>query len=195
MRELVFLPAPHEVGYGFLDGPCKLSEGVDWPLDENGKPLFHLLSLPMNWIKEGEGTGLWLSVFILYDKESYSHYGKISQEEDVAKNAVVILHDMSGKEKIIHPYQSETSKSITNRAAQEDDENVASYVGGIPYWVQDPIEIKNYECVATIYGPDMDEALGENRGVISDGVGYVFIRKNIDISKSGLVGNFYVQLG
>ncbi|WP_152034612.1 hypothetical protein [Paracidovorax avenae] len=195
MKELIFLPVLPEVGYGYLDGPCKLPEEVAWPVDGDGKPLFHLLSIPFNWVKGGAGDKFWLSVFVLYDREKYSHYGEISQEEDVVKNTKVILHDMSGQEKSIHPHQSKISKSISNRPAQENDDNVASYVGGTPYWVQDPIEIEGQKCIATIYGPDMDEALGENRGIISDGVGYVFIKDNIDHNDFGSVGNFYVQLG
>lgn len=60
--------------------------------------------------------------------------------------------------------------------ATEGDDKVASYIGSDPTWVQDPIELSGYRWVMSIYGPDMDASLGENRGIVSDGVGYVFLK-------------------
>ncbi len=61
----------------------------------------------------------------------------------------------------------------------------------------------------SLYGPDMDVALGGNRGILSDGVGYVFL-KNASVREArdgaefdanafnqesfGPIGTFFLQL-
>lgn len=197
MKELIFQNTSHEFGGGRIDGPCKLPSSIDWPSGNDGIPLFHLLSVPFGWIEKSQDNdsnwNKWISVFISYDKKDYSHYGKMSSDDLEHTDAAVILHDMTGPEKSMHPNQAKISKNIKTVPATEGDDNVASYIESTPTWVQDPIDLEGYRWVFSVYGPDMDKALGDNRGILSDGVGYAFIRSEID-NFSGPVGKFFLQL-
>jgi hypothetical protein len=161
--------------------------------------MFHLLSVPLHWLDADKAKECpdprWISVFVSYDKEGYAHYAKMSSDEPEHAESAIILHDMSGPERSSHHAQSLVSKSVMLSPAVDGDENVASYVSSAPYWVQDPIEIDGYRWVMSVYGPDMDSALEANRGIVSDGVGYVFLKDDLDINCFGLVGKFFLQLG
>lgn len=198
MKELIFEDTPHCSNGGFIDGPCKLPLELDWPHDSASSPLFHLLSIPLQWLNQNQMTqslsGKWVSVFISYDKECYSHYGKMSSDDTNHTEAMVILHDMSGPERTVHPQQAAISKNVRLIPAIDGDSNVASYIESVPSWVQDSIDIEEYKWVMSIYGPDMDNSLGDNRGILSDGVGYVFLKTNIDPNLFGVVGKFFLQI-
>ena len=198
MKELIFETAPPRDGEGIIDGPCKLNEKIQWPHGEDASPLFHLLSVPLVWLTPDKDTnasnGRWVSVFVSYDKAGYSHYGKMSSDTPDHADAAVILHDMTGPKRSLHPNQGAASKNIALAPAREGDDNVASYVDSVPSWVQDPIELNGFSWVLSIYGPDMDASLVENRGIFSDGVGYVFLRANFDPDSFGTVGKFFLQL-
>jgi hypothetical protein len=198
MKEIIFEARPPGVGDGIVDGPCLLSEQLPWPRDGDSMPLFHLLSAPALWLVpeliHSSSKNLWISVFISYDRTTFSHYGKMSSDTPDHKDAVVLLHDMTGPSRSEHPNQSAVSKSAKLVAAKEGDDNVASYIDSSPSWVQDPIDIDGFDWVMSIYGPDMDSALDENRGIFSDGVGYVFIKSALDLNSFGMVGKFFLQL-
>lgn len=198
MKELVFEDAPCHPDGGCLDGPCKLPSQLDWPQGSDESPLFHLMSIPLNWVVRNSSSvsaqSRWISVFISYDKENYSHYGKMSSDEPEHKDAVVILHDMTGTDRSMHPNQALSSKNVKLVSATEGDDNVASYVDSVPTWVQDPIKLDQFEWVLSVYGPDMDVALGDNRGILSDGVGYVFLKTDFKFDSFGSVGKFFFQL-
>jgi hypothetical protein len=198
MRELIFSAELSDQDTGILDGPCELDAAIPWPSDKDSTPLFHLLSLPLAWLEDPQFNSKrfkWLSIFVSYDKATYSHYGKMSSDEPDHAEAQVIVHGMSGTSRSQHPSQASVSKKITTRAANENDDNVASHIGGAPSWVQDPIAVDGYKWVLSIYGPDMDEALGENRGIFSDGVGYVFLKTDLEPDALGVAGKFFLQLG
>jgi hypothetical protein len=198
MKELEFENTLRHADGGYIDGPCKLPSHLDWPVGSDSSPLFHLLSVPLLWLNPNQDskflTARWVSVFICYDKTGYTHYGKMSSDQPDHIDAIVILHDMSGSERSMHPSQAATSKNVKLIAATEGDDNVASYVDSVPAWVQDPIDLVGYKWVLSVYGPDMDASLGENRGILSDGVGYVFLKSNFDIDLFGPVGKFFFQL-
>jgi hypothetical protein len=198
MKELVFENIPRHADGGYVDGPCKLPTHLDWPVGLDSAPLFHLLSVPLFWLalnKDNKSAQTkWVSVFISYDKATYSHYGKMSSDQPDHVDAIVMLHDMTGPERSMHSSQALASKNVKLIPAKEGDDNVASYVDSVPTWVQDPIDLVGYKWALSIYGPDMDESLGENRGILSDGVGYVFLKSNFDVDFFGSVGKFFFQL-
>lgn len=198
MKELVFENALCSADGGLLDGPCKLPSQLGWPEDSDGFPLFHLMSIPLNWVvanfNNGSTEARWLSVFVSYDKANYSHYGKMSSDEPEHKDAVVILHDMTGEDRSMHPDQAPSSKNVKLAPAIDRDDNVASYIDSVPVWVQDPIQLDKYKWVLSVYGPDMDESLGDNGGILSDGIGYVFLKTGAKFDSFGTVGKFFLQL-
>lgn len=198
MKELVFESEPHVRGDGFIDGPCKLPETLQWPVGPNASPLFHLLSVPLGWlvpdVVEESTQDRWVSVFISYDKTGYSHYGMMSSDDIDNSEAAVILHDMSGPERSMHNNQGSKSKNVKLVPATDGDDNVASYINSKPSWVQDPIAIDGLRWALSIYGPDIDICLGENRGILSDGVGYVFLKSDFCSEAFGPVGKFFLQL-
>lgn len=198
MKELIFEDIPQRIDGGYLDGPCKLPSHLEWPIGSNSLPLFHLISVPLLWLSPNQSKSSlqnkWISIFISYDKSEYTHYGKMSSDEPEHSDGVVILHEMTGSERSMHPNQALISKNVKLISAKEGDDNVASYVDSAPTWVQDPIDLIGYKWVLSVYGPDMDASLGENRGILSDGVGYAFLKSNFDVNHSGPVGKFFFQM-
>lgn len=198
MKELIFEDIPHLIDGGYLDGPCKLPSHLEWPVGSDSLPLFHLISVPLLWLSPNQSSSSlqdkWISVFISYDKTEYAHYGKMSSDDPDHIDAVMILHEMTDPERSMHPNQALISKNVKLISAKEGDDNVASYVDSAPVWIQDPIDIIGYKWVLSIYGPDMDAYLGENRGILSDGVGYAFLKSNFDVNHCGPVGKFFFQM-
>jgi hypothetical protein len=198
MEEIIFESALAQSNFGMIDGPCKLPEGMPWPHDSGSAPLFHLLSVPAFWLIRSLTKEFpvkeWISVFVSYDKKSHSQYGKMSSDEPDHTDAVVLMHDMTGRARSAHLDQAVSSKSVRLAPAVEGDDNVASYIGSTPCWVQDPVELPGYDWVLSIYGPDMDVSLAENRGILSDGTGYVFLKSDVGSSSNGVVGKFFLQI-
>ncbi len=213
MHELVFEAVEPAEGDGRIDGPCRLPATLPWPVGGDSHPLFHLLSIPLVWlvpdVPPNRLAERWVSVFIAYDASGYSHYAAMSSDEPDHADAVVVLHDGSGPERSMHPRQGLTSRQVRREPRSAGDDDVASYIGSTPVWVQDPIFVEGFRWVMSLYGPDMDVALGGNRGILSDGVGYVFL-KNASVREAGdgaefdanafnqesfgPIGTFYLQL-
>lgn len=199
MLELIFTNAPVSNDCGYVGGPCKLPVQILWPHDTENNPLYHLISVPVQWLGENRfsqiTTERWLSIFIPYDKENFSHYSKMSPDELDIIDAIVILHDMSGIERSEHPAQETKSGSVKTAPVDQgrDLNDIASYIGGSPTWVQDPIQLENYAWIMSLYGPDLDQALLDNPGILSDGVGYLFLPDNFDVDNFGQIGRFYFQ--
>ena len=108
------------------------------------------------------------------------------------RDAAVILHDMSGPEKMLHPDTANVSMNVQlSDENMEKDDNIASYIFGEPSWVQDPIDVNSYHWILSLYGPDLDSSLGSNRGVLSDGTGYVFSKNKLNFANFGEVGKFF----
>lgn len=75
------------------------------------------------------------------------------------------------------------------------DENIASFIGGNPLWIQEDTNPDGYDWKMQIYGPDIDMALAENAGIISGGFLHVFLDRNADFEKEGAIGKTYLELG
>jgi hypothetical protein len=198
--ELKFTNTPFISGRGYVGGPCKIPLEILWPCDDEKNPLYHLISVPLQWLDEtqfGQITSeRWISIFVPYDKEGYSHYGKMSPDNLEAIDAVVILHDMSGPDRSEHPEQESASGSVERSFVDKgrDLNDIASYIDGVPTWIQDPIELTNYRWVMSLYGPDLDLSLIDNPGILSGGVGYLFLKVGINPDEFGQVGRFYFEL-
>lgn len=198
MHELIFSPPPHSKNNGYVGGPCKLPSSLSWPIANSGSSLFHLMSIPLNWLMSNndiKGNQLWISIFVSYDRTEYSHYSKMSSDEPNHNDARIILHDMSGPPRNEHSDGNDAIGNVSlksNSNASIDD--IASYIGGQPTWVQDPITIKGYQWHASIYGPDIDQALGNDAGILSDGVGYIFLKSSLEPKLDEMAGRFYLQI-
>lgn len=198
MQELIFTDAPAISSDGRLNGPCCLPTSIEWPLDSDGNPLFHLASVPLKWFRAvpqaEDDKLLWISIFVSYDPVGFSHYSKMSSNHIDHDESAVIVHDMSGPSIRRNPNQSDISKAISISEAMDSDENVASHIGFEPAWVQDPINIDGFSWVMSIYGPDMDGSLGKNAGIFSDGVGYLFLKDKLELQEFGSAGKFFLQI-
>lgn len=198
MEEVIFENIEANQDCGRVDGPCNLPAELDWPCDAELDPMFHLLTLPLGWLVSdvlNVGAARWVSVFVTFDSANHLHYSKMSSDELNHNDAKVLLHDQSGIAQSMHPSQAPVSKKVILKATNLNNENVASYVSGEPIWVQDPIKIAGYKWVLSIYGPDMDSALGDNAGIFSDGNGYLFLKESFNPNKFCEIGKFFLQLG
>jgi hypothetical protein len=195
MFELIFSSSPPTSSSGIIDGGCNLSLDL-WPKSDDGDYLFHLVSFPANWVFNKESViKKWISVFIPYDKNNYSHYSKMSSYESNHKDSFVILHDMVGSLISPNKYQSSESHLVEIKEYKgNDSENILSHIGGQPFWVQDQISVDEYHWVMSIYGPDIDISLPDNVGILSGGTLHIFILNNIDFEKKGVIGKTFFEL-
>lgn len=77
----------------------------------------------------------------------------------------------------------------------DDDENLASKVDGVDAWLQSPINIEGFRRRLSIYGGDLDLALPLTTGILSDGMGYLFLSDGGGHDEGGNFGGFYLQMG
>jgi hypothetical protein len=186
-------PAP---GDGYVGGGVKLPSGIQWPAGAAGEPLVHLFSVPATWFSDQVSGARRISVFIPYEPRTVTHYRKL-RARDGRSDAVVIAYDEGDSER------SESQGVVLERGRMErvlskeidDDENLASKVDGVDAWLQSPINIEGFQRRLSIYGGDLDLVLLSTTGILSDGMGYLFLSGGGDHDDGGDFGRFFLQLG
>ncbi|MBA0266447.1 hypothetical protein [Stenotrophomonas maltophilia] len=77
----------------------------------------------------------------------------------------------------------------------DDDENLDSKLDGVDAWLQSPLTWNGGRRRLMLYGADIDGILPSQKGVLSDGMAYLFLRDKPDFSPVGRAGAFFLQLG
>lgn len=77
----------------------------------------------------------------------------------------------------------------------DDDENLDSKLDGIDAWLQLPMTWNGGRRRLMLYGADIDEILPSHKGILSDGMAYLFIPDQPDFGLGGRAGAFFLQLG
>lgn len=180
IKKLMFTSDSADLSEAHAGGGCLLPNSLDWPKDENGESLLHLLTIPAGWLLEkSEG---WISIFTpFYLVDTYLHWEELTS--DGKNQSLVIYHDNDGPAR--NDYSKEISparKVICENANEEDsDKNFQSKIYGIPAWLQDREAVEGHNCFFAISGDDVDIAFSEEPGIFSDGVVYVFLKQNFQV--------------
>ncbi|MCP1107732.1 hypothetical protein M6G53_20385 [Serratia nevei] len=159
--------------------------------------MIHMMSLPGWWFSENlRGNNFWISVFIPYVRDQVGHYRQLC-ERNGRSEAVVVGYVAS--ESLRNEGASEINEvgrvAISLSSDTDDSENLASKIDGVDAWLQRPITIPSMHRRVSIYGGDIDLALPNYKGVLSDGMGYLFIDNAGLEMKSTELGKFFLQLG
>ena len=194
MLEIIFRNSTEgNINTGSIDGGCYIEKDL-WP-KQNNTYLFCLLSMPAKWLIEINNEKI-ISIFIPYDKEDFSHYSQMSSYEPNHEDSFVILHEQTNKIESLNLDQSnKAGQVLIKKPSEGSSPNLLSYIGGEPKWVQDEIKVPDYHWSLSIYGPDIDEALVDNAGILSGGTLHVFLKDKIDFDSNGtIIGKTFFEL-
>lgn len=177
-------------------GAC-LPTDLAWPCSPDGVPLTHLMALPGRWFSEAlVDRNYWVSVFVPYQLGDVAHYRKL-RAIDGRSQAIVMGYVRAGSERneAAQPISDRGTVRLRVNADVDDDENLASKLDGVDAWLQSPVLSGTGRRRISIYGGDLDRALPENKGVLSDGMGYLFLDEDFSERTGAGIGRFFLQLG
>lgn len=194
-NEIIFSTSHPLEGQAYVGPEVWLPSEINWPTNEQGQPLSHLMAIPMSWFsKKASLRNHYISIFIPYTKNSSAHYRELSAR-NTNNPAVVIGYKKSQKPvDKAHQISAGGSAFISINSDADDDENLASKVDGIDAWLQREIVIDNHCRRASIYGADLDICLPHDKGILSDGMGYLLLRHDFESTSNMEVGKFFLQL-
>ncbi|MDD1150987.1 hypothetical protein M5G25_22135 [Pseudomonas sp. TNT2022 ID357] len=177
-------------------GAC-LPTDLTWPCSPDGVPLTHLMALPGSWFSGALiDRNYWVSVFVPYQPGEVAHYRKL-RAIDGRSQAVVMGYVRAGSERneAAQPISDRGTVRLGVNADVDDDENLASKLDGVDAWLQSPVSAGAGRRRISIYGGDLDRALPEHKGVLSDGMGYLFLDEDFSERTGAGIGRFFLQLG
>ena len=196
-RELMFSPLKPAKGDAYVGGGVYLPPDVRWPTSDNGEPLVHLMSLPGWWFGENiKGNDFSVSIFIPYASGQVNHYRRL-RERDGCSEAVVVGHPTGEflRSESANEIKDVGRVEISLIDAIDDSENLASKIDGVDAWLQCPIAMRGMHRRISIYGGDLDLALPKYKGILADGMGYLFIDDDAIEGRREKIGHFFLQLG
>ncbi|MNV47457.1 hypothetical protein D3C71_1393270 [compost metagenome] len=187
-------PTPHDA---YVGGGAFLPDDVQWPGLADGLPLVHLAAFPADWFyPEGVALDFWISVFIPVDMERFSHLDQL-RLHDGSSAAAVIAYRRSSRQHCNTPMDLlEAGRLERVDCHDEDDEdNLDSKVDGVDAWLQAPLAWPGGRRRLAIYGADIDAAMPSRRGMLFDGMGYLFLSDRPEFDSFDEIGAFCFQLG
>ncbi|WP_081087132.1 hypothetical protein [Burkholderia pseudomultivorans] len=196
-QELIFSPFRSAKDDAYVGGGACLPADVRWPTSTSGEPLVHLMSFPGWWFDADlKDDNFWISIFIPYVIDQVGHYRKL-RERDGCSEAVVVGHlaSESPRNESSVEIKDVGGVVISLSGDPDDSENLASKIDGVDAWLQRPIAIPSMRRRVSVYGGDLDLALPNYRGILSDGMGYLLIDNAALKKKQAELGNFFLQLG
>ncbi|MFJ4344793.1 hypothetical protein [Pseudomonas sp. NPDC089401] len=194
-KELVFTTASPTAEDGYAGGGAYLPAHMPWPSSADGTPLVHLLALPARWLGAHEAAR-WISVFIPYTPGDVGHYRSL-RLKDGGSQAVVLsyLRQPDLRDEAPGKIIGCGRVAILLADDEDDDENLASKLEGVDAWLQAPLRLANARRRVSIYGAELDNALPGNKGVLSDGMGYLLLSDGFIAGEADEAAGFFLQLG
>lgn len=194
-NEIIFSKTAPLEGQAYVGPKVWLPSDIKWPTTQEGKPLSHLMAIPTSWFsKKTSLKNHCISIFIPYTKNSSTHYRDLSTR-NTNQSAVVIGYFKSPTPiDQAHQISDSGSAFISANLNTDNEENLASKVDGIDAWLQREIIIDSHCRRASIYGADLDICLPHHKGILSDGMGYLFLHDDFESRKITEVGKFFLQL-
>ncbi|QIH33830.1 hypothetical protein [Sphingobacterium sp. DR205] len=162
-----------------------------WPKDETGKFMTLVFCLPSELVSRILGITLenntFFSVFSTYSQDKSSYfldkviYNTIDDEElDIIKNNTTVIYHTKENNGInlseyeIPPYE------ITE-SGNEDEE---TFWGGQANFLQEEMKFEEYDFFMQFYAGNFPDDY-KNILFLADAIGYIFIKKNININECG----------
>ncbi|NBF07885.1 hypothetical protein [Pseudomonas sp. Fl4BN1] len=196
-NELIFTCEAPAKEDAYAGGGACLPDDLAWPCAPDGAPLTHLLAFPGHWFSAALiDRDYWVSVFVPYLPGEVGHYRKLRAISG-SSQAVVVGYVRASSER------NEAAQQISDRGAvrlglncdADDDENLASKLDGVDAWLQSPVASASGRRRVAIYGGDLDLALARHKGILSDGMGYLFLDEDFSQRTGAGIGRFFLQLG
>lgn len=187
-------PSPTDA---YVGGGAFLPEHIPWPTCVEGRALFHLMAIPAHWFYSQEiAEDFWFSIFIPVDVQRHTHLRQLRAGEGTSE-AVVLAYRRGAASRSRCMSDSLERGRIERVECLEpdDDENLDSKLDGIDAWLQSPLTWKGGRRRLMLYGADIDDILHSHKGVLSDGMAYLFIQDQPDFALRGRPGAFFLQLG
>lgn len=195
--ELIFTAETPAKDDAYVGGGAYLATDLAWPCSPDGVPLTHLMAFPGSWFSEALIDGeYWVSAFMPYQLGGVAHYRKL-RAIDGRSQAVVMGYVRAGSERneAAQPISDRGTVRLEVNCDADDDENLASKLDGVDAWLQSPVSAGAGRRRVSIYGGDLDRALPEHKGVLSDGMGYLFLDEDFSERTGAGIGRFFLQLG
>ncbi|MDP9514431.1 hypothetical protein [Pseudomonas protegens] len=195
--ELIFTGETPAKDDAYVGGGAYLPTDLAWPCSPDGVPLIHLMAFPGSWFSGALiDRNYWISVFMPYQLGGVAHYRKL-RAIDGRSQAVVMGYVRAGSERneAAQPISDRGTVRLGVNADVDDDENLASKLDGVDAWLQSPVLSGTGRRRISIYGGDLDRALPEHKGVLSDGMGYLFLDEDFSERTGAGIGRFFLQLG
>lgn len=195
--ELLFSPEPPAGDAAYTGGGACLPQALAWPRDAEGVPLTHLLAIPGSWFCPAlKGSGYWVSLFIPYQPGEVAHYRRLRAREGACEAVVMgYLRAAAERHEAPAPLLERGSIRLLANADPDDDENLASKLDGVDAWLQSALSFPAGRRRLSIYGGDLDQALPAHKGILSDGMGYLFLDEDFAARTGAQLGGFFLQLG
>lgn len=195
--ELIFTGETPAKEDAYVGGGACLPTELAWPCSPDGVPLTHLVAFPGRWFSEALiDRSYWVSVFVPYLPGEVGHYRKLRAVQGRSQ-AVVMGYVRAGSERneAVQPISDRGAVRLGVNCEVDDDENLASKLDGVDAWLQAPVSAEAGRRRVSIYGGDLDRALPEHKGVLSDGMGYLFLDEDFSERIGAGIGRFFLQLG
>ncbi|SEC03202.1 hypothetical protein SAMN05216178_3180 [Pseudomonas saponiphila] len=195
--ELIFTGGTPAKDDAYVGGGACLPTDLAWPCSPDGVPLTHLMAFPGRWFSGALiDRNYWVSVFVPYQPGEVAHYRKL-RAIDGRSQAVVMGYVRAGSERdeAAQPISDRGTVRLEVNCDADDDENLASKLDGVDAWLQSPVSVGAGCRRVSIYGGDLDRALTEHKGVLSDGMGYLFLDESFSERTGAGIGRFFLQLG
>lgn len=195
--ELIFTSETPAQDDAYVGGGVCLPTDLAWPCSPDGVPLTHLMAFPGRWFSGALiDRNYWVSVFVPYQPGEVAHYRKL-RAIDGRSQAVVMGYVRAGSERdeAAQPISDRGTVRLGVNCDADDDENLASKLDGVDAWLQSPVSAGAGCRRVSIYGGDLDRALPGQKGVLSDGMGYLFLDEDFSERTGAGIGRFFLQLG
>ncbi|MDP9513132.1 hypothetical protein Q7O56_29285 [Pseudomonas protegens] len=195
--ELIFTGETPAKDDAYVGGGACLPTDLAWPCSPDGVPLTHLMAFPGRWFSEALiDRNYWVSVFVPYLPGEVGHYRKLRAVQGRSE-AVVMGYSRAGSERdeAAQPISDRGTVRLEVNGDADDDENLASKLDGVDAWLQSPVSEGAGRRRVSIYGGDLDVALPQHKGVLSDGMGYLFLDEDFSERAGAGIGRFFLQLG
>lgn len=177
MKHLKVSTAVVELTEAHMAGGCLLAQEIEWPVDKEGRPLLHLLTMPAEWVELGAQG--WISLFSPYCREdTFLHWEGLTAEGDNC--SVVIYHDNDGVSRdAYNGFQTPPCRVfIEHDREPESSKDFRSRICSVVSWLQDKESVAGQACRVMLNGDDFDIGFPGDAGIFSDGVVYVFLNEN-----------------
>jgi hypothetical protein len=182
-----------------IGGSAFLPNEISWPNDVKSKPMLFLMTLSSDFLHKHTGCIIpndnCVSVFVPYREGGIECAISMARSIDAAK---VIVHKISQTTRqgfykpLFPPRKIRLEIHCDIEDEDEFSEDIEEKVGGVPTWLQDRIDYKNYQFLLQFIAGEFNEFWPNHQELFMDGVCYLFLKKGFENLKNQ-AGMFRIQ--